>query len=328
MSAEAIIDQGLRRSLILLSAGEQKKVLKTIRWFEHELAPHKRQDRSTLVENAPRRRLRFVSSGRLRVIYCQPERNVRHWIWAGHDEDLVAAGIRLDDAETEDTKPMDLETMIELLHEDPVDTGHRSGLNGSANEAVEVEAEPTPELPIDEVGRLVEAATSVSMYTQEAKAVWERLKSRLETQAREAPLALVLPEARVMPVDIGTVIADYNAMRAERDRLKEALKVKKKREGLDDLDAAKALSRMSSEETRIAEEQVRRLTTELAAIRAANKRELAAAFSAEAKQTVKDACAKVCEDQAAWLARTGRASLEEQAGELHKLAVKIRALRV
>ena len=134
-------------------------------------------------------------------------------------------------------------------------------------------------------------------------------------------------------------LADYNKMRAERDILSERVKVAEKRASAAEFKRSQAdqeernaqVRRMAAEENKALRSDAERLRSELAAVRTAFQQlqsKSAQVLSEKAKEDLKDKCAKLLDDQAAILVRTGRSMLVDQAEDYRRLAVTMRALKL
>jgi len=357
----AVFERGFLRSIATLEIEDQKRCFQAVYWFEHHCPSGDRQKRSSEIELSSRRRLRAANASKtLRVVYETIERNIRHWVWAGEEWDLGQIVAGLDDAKRdEEPETLDVKTLLSWLKDAVLEAAQadESGSVDADSNGHSDETPPTEEQVAEsttsqasgaEVDRLIEAADAVSLFVAESRSVWDRVKTKLDQTAE--PMARAVESQAIVAVlerpeqpdsacrtegdttepetrqglIFQDLLANYNALRAENERLKESLKIERKRTNLEKLEAAKALQRMSSEETKIAKGQANRLMTELAAI----KSRPSSVLTEEAKQAVKDACSRLIDEYANRLAATEIPSLEEQAREIFKLAVRVRAVRI
>jgi len=336
----AIFTRDFLRSVASLRVEDQKRCFQAVYWFEHHCPPHDRGSRSTPIELSPKRRIRSTNASKtLRVLYETVERNVRHWLWAGEEWELENVIATLDETKKEDEEleTLDCKTLLAwlkdaILETEEASTAATKTTSSSENGTGHFIQAPSPVALISfgsEVDKLMEAADAVSLFVAEGHAAWEHVKDRLVDQAPVAPpVQAHEPEEdesdeKVSPERFKELLENFNAIRAERDRLQEDLKIEKKRTNLEKLEASRALERMSNEETRIAQDRVKRLENQLAVIRAS-----APSLNEEAKQKIKDECSKLVEIHASKLVATEIPSLEEVGQKLYDVAVKIRALKV
>ena len=277
------------------------------------------------------------------MVFETVERNIRHWVWAGEEWEVEQIIAKLDDDtrnEEEQPETLDVKTLLSWLkdavlevQEAAVQTAAVNG-NGHAPIAVPV----VFDVAGVEVDMLIEAADSVSLFMAESRSTWERMKKRFLTPPTVAappapepkPEPTVEPESetpRLNDARFEDLLANYNAVRAERDRLLEDLKIARRR--ADTTAAELSVKQMNTQELKLAKQSNERLLSQLSAAKAAiEQHKKGVGTPPEVKEHIKDACAKVCDDQAASLARTKIPRLEEQAEDLRRLAVEIRALKI
>ncbi len=172
-----------------------------------------------------------------------------------------------------------------------------------------------------ETARALQAARAeITVLKGESVALRDRLEALEAEKASQKPAA---------SPQIASLLANYNEVRAERDILADSLKKAKKRAELGEFTGSQVeqVKKMAAEEIRIVKREGETLRAELAAARAALSQRENTSLTDKAKDDLKERCAKVLDNHANVLGRTGRKDLQEQAEELRGLAMTIRAIK-
>jgi hypothetical protein len=282
--------------LAALDPAEQRQCLAAIKLFEFEFSPSEQYKKSHPVDGADRRRLRFIrASNVLRAIYARSN-NDRSWLWVGRAVDVMQVGKKFDAMPPESLEEFDIGQRLAEL----------SGSN-DYQDAIEDQALIGP--PDAEVERWVEQVDTISLFMAETKALAQRVKTRIKADP--------INESKFR-----TLLGHFNATTAERERLKSELASLKKR--AETLEVDLRTNRTSFDQVNAAKRRAEAVAAELDKIK---KGAAASALSEEVKVAIKERCAKICDDQAARISGTGRPRDEDEAEDLRRIAVLIRALK-
>lgn len=300
------------RRLSLLPAKGVRQVLDAIAWFELKCGSKERKTISSSVNESHRRRLRYIrASNQLRVVYATHDDGARRWVWVGSLTEMYASASKIDSDVRGNDELVDISSMIASA---PPDTIH-------AQPDSDDDSDVAP--PRDEVSSLSSAIEDATLFISEAASVSSSIE-RLISRAKAKRVENEAPPGPVVSLDL------YNELRAERDMLLERVKAAEKRAKACEFTGMQVeqIRKMATEEQKTLRRESDRLRSELAAARAALKPVTAESLPDKAKDDLKERCAKVCDEQAMILARTGRPSLVEQAEELRRIGVIIRALKL
>lgn len=353
-----VIESDFKRHMLALSHDEQRRCFVAIRWFEYQCSPKDRKQRSMSVEGASRRRLRFITASKdLRVIYSVEGNDERRWVWAGRYDNLASASVDLDRPSVARAETIDVDTMLEWVR------GHIAVAKTAEAQAAAVQGDVVPsktqtvaepsliseiKAPQNEVDLLIAAADNATMFVTDARSVvdsiMEKLRKRIERERTERDEKVVVESERETELDedkekekkpeITVSLAKFNEISRANEILTEKLRVAEKRASANEFTGSQVeqIRRMAAEENRSLKRSLDQQRSESAALRVAleeaKKSALSGVLSEKIREDLKDKCAKVLDDQARILGMTGRPALVEQAEELGRLAIRIRALKL
>lgn len=313
-----LAEVGFTQRLGMLEKREARQVLDAIYWFEFKCGTKERKAQSSSVNESHRRRLRYIrASNRIRVVYATGDDGMRRWVWVGSLAEMYETAGKID------ASPNDQLVSISDMFAD-----------AGEQESVEQGSEDDLAPPRDEVASLSASIDNAGLFIADAKSVSEsimELLARANAQRDQERTRRDESERKAREDSGPTVaLALYNELRAERDMLLERVKAAEKRAKACEFTGMQVeqIRKMATEEQKTLRRESDRLRSELAAARAALKPVTAESLPDKAKDDLKERCAKVCDEQAMILSRTGRPSLVEQAEELRRIGVIIRALKL
>lgn len=318
---QVLSEPGFLMALSGLSPDDQRACLNTIIWFERRCRQDERDKTCWAMRGSNRRRLRGVRVSKSIVAVFAVSNSGRNWVWVGRQGEADTAALRIDSLPIEGVEPINPETML-------------ASITGAS---VVVADEVPSQTEIDGWSRGVERMSS---FTVDARSLVGRIRSKLtarltDAEALRRSVALAetendklrvaaRPQTGSVEDRLAKVLSHHNAAKVENEQLRAEVKSLRKQLGIARAEATKVSGSKSAD----AREKIDELELEIERLRNASKKDAVAAISDDMIESIKDQCSKVLDDAANRLTATGISRMEDQADDMRKLAMRIRALKI